>query len=388
MRRFRRFSVPAGTKTGCNAPDKPSGVWSWRPPTPTLTACLRRLLIVRRLGSSSLRCSSPASSRRWERSRPWRQPPGPQGRDHRRAGRRRHRTAIAPRRGPRPRRPQVHAGRHRALLPERDVAGGQRGAPGRQRSSSTWATATAGRARIATRSTRPPRTASGSTRGPAADDYAHQYFGEAGSRQRQAREERGRPAPPPLLRQSGNTRARRRRGHARPGEAAGRQLRRRLHQGRRVGRDRRGVREPRPHASRPSSAAAGRSTRSGAHAPARTATPSRSRARAAPGTSPRWTRRAARPGSRVRSCCESGLASADVLAGAAARPSRGGDRRSCRARPEPGSRRDRASEPDLQGRDAAAGPPSSTSSASRSRTAAGLPKSIEASVRWDPLDAP
>ncbi len=44
--------------------------------------------------------------------------------------------------------------------------------------SSTWATATAGRAAIATRSTRSARTGSASTRPLGGDDSAHQYFGE------------------------------------------------------------------------------------------------------------------------------------------------------------------------------------------------------------------
>ena len=139
---------------------------------------------MRRLGSSSSRCSSPASSRRWERSRPGGGPAvpkvviivGPAGAatDGYRAEAR---AAAAVARSYTP-------GRHRGLLAQRDVAGRQERAPGRSRSSSTWATATAGRAAIATRSTRRPRTASGSTRAPAATTTPTSTSARTGSRPR------------------------------------------------------------------------------------------------------------------------------------------------------------------------------------------------------------
>ena len=64
-------------------------------------------------------------------------------------------------------------------------------------------------------------------------------------RERRPRQGRGRPAPPPVLRER-PVRARARRGHPRPGEAARRQLRGRLHQGRGVRGHRGGVHEPVP----------------------------------------------------------------------------------------------------------------------------------------------
>ena len=58
------------------------------------------------------------------------------------------------------------------------MAGGAATRSRAHRSWSTWATATAGRASTATRSTRRPRTGSASTRSSARGDSAHQYFGE------------------------------------------------------------------------------------------------------------------------------------------------------------------------------------------------------------------
>ena len=116
----------------------------------------------------------------------------------------------------------------------------------------------------------------------------------------QARQERGRPAQPPVLRQRQH-RARPAGGHARRGQPAGRQLRGRLHPGGRLRRHRRGLVEPLLLRHARSSAAPGRSRTPGCAARARTGTGSGSPASAARATSPRWTRRRAPPGSPARS---------------------------------------------------------------------------------------
>ena len=132
-------------------------------------------------------------------------------------------------------------------------------------------------------------------------DSTHQYFGEGRRRVAgQARQERRRPAQPPVLRQR-PVRARAARGHARPGAPARRQLRGGLRPGRRVGGHRRGVPEPvvlregdpRWRPVDPERLA---------EQPERERPPHRLRERsAAPATSPRWTPRPPRPGSRARS---------------------------------------------------------------------------------------
>ena len=96
---------------------------------------------------------------------------GARGLDHARVPRARERGGR--------RRPRRRRRGRQGLLPERHLAGRPRRRSTARRSSSTWATATAGRAGTATRSTRPPRTASGSTRSAAPVTTAHQYFGEA-----------------------------------------------------------------------------------------------------------------------------------------------------------------------------------------------------------------
>ena len=103
---------------------------------------------------------------------------GPAGRDHRRAVRCRHGPVSRP--GPRRgrRRAPIHAGRHGALLPQRHVARRPARAPGRQRRHLHGPRQRLAESRIATPSTRRPRTASGSTRAPAATTTQHQYFGE------------------------------------------------------------------------------------------------------------------------------------------------------------------------------------------------------------------
>ena len=76
------------------------------------------------------------------------------------------------------------------------------------------------------------------------DDTSHQYFGESQGRERSS----SRPDAVVLLNHlcyaSGLSEPGLARGHPRPGQAAGRQLRRRVHPGGRVGRHRRGVHEP------------------------------------------------------------------------------------------------------------------------------------------------
>ena len=154
-----------------------------------------------------------------------RPPRGPQGRLHRRTGRRRHErlSRAGPRRRPRSpgSTPRTSSSSTRPTRP-----GPPSRTPSRApRSSSTWATATAGRAATAIRCIRPRRTASASTRPPAAATTTHQYFGEASIASRgQAGQERGRPAQPPVLRER-QLGARAAGGHARRRQAAGRQLR-------------------------------------------------------------------------------------------------------------------------------------------------------------------
>ena len=103
----------------------------------------------------------------------------------------------------------------------------------RDRSSSTWATATAGRAR--TRTTRKYTTKDGFGLNATAGngDYNNKYYGEPYVDDARPRPERDRPAPPPVLRvgQLASRATPSRRVDRR--QAARRQLRRRLPQGRR-----------------------------------------------------------------------------------------------------------------------------------------------------------
>ena len=166
--------------------------------------------------------------------------PGPQGRDHRGTGRGDDR-GVPPRgsRGGR-RGPSVHARRHRDLLPERDVAGRQGGPPGRLARRLHGP-----RQRLA--EPLPRRALSAHAERLRAQPerrrerlHASVLRGEPDRGVDQAREGRGRPAPPPVLRQR-PVGAGPARGDPRPGEAARRQLRGRVHRRWRVGGHRRGV---------------------------------------------------------------------------------------------------------------------------------------------------
>ena len=155
---------------------------------------------------------------------------GPQGRRRGRTVRRGHEPVS--RGGPRGRdaRPALHPGRHRDLLPQRDVAGGSGGAPGseprhlhgpRQRMAEPVP-------RLALSPDPERLRAQPGARG---QRFEHQYFGEARiADEREPRQGRRRPAQSPVLR-VGQQRAWRSRGHARHGPPARRQLRGGLHQG-------------------------------------------------------------------------------------------------------------------------------------------------------------
>ena len=152
-------------------------------------------------------------------------------------------------------------------------------------------------------------------------DDSHQYFGEASV----AREVKLAKNAVVLLNHlcyaSGISEPEPSRGHARSGQAAGRQLRGGLHPRRCVGGRRRGLGEPELTWCERSSAAASRSraawrTR---RAPSETSLPSR--AREAPGSPRRWSPRPRARVSVARSSLKSGLARRQVLASAAGPPS-------------------------------------------------------------------
>ena len=193
---------------------------------------------------------------------------------------------------------EVHPERRQGLLPRRDVARGQAGAPGRldrrlprprQRLAEPY------------RNELTPSTQNGMGLNPNNGREHPPVLRRGSDRQGdQAREERGRDLQPPLLRER-QLRARPARGVARRRPAARRQLRRRLHPGRRRGGHRRGLHGPgllrevdprRQVDRRPDLARARRPT---------TATCSASTASGARATPPSWTPTRRRPASTARS---------------------------------------------------------------------------------------
>ena len=312
----------------------------------------------------------------------------PEGRRHRRAGRRGH--GPLPRGGARSRRarPPLHPGRHRDLLAQRDVAGRQGRAPGRQPRHLHGP-----RQRLAEQVPQQPLPADPERLRAQPEPRRRRRHPPvlrrgADRRGRQARQERRRAAQPPVLRV----------GQQRAGLAEGTlgQARQRVDNfaagfiaAGAVGRRRRGLRQPEPHGPRRPRPASAPSRRPGAAPDGERQRLRVRERRAAPGTSPRWIPSATTPGSRARSSSRQGLASADVLRERARQrgrvPRRTGRRR--RARPEPGRRAGSTlGAPTLSGstvgrrQDQLPAPVHDR----RPRQAA---EDVQASVRWDLLEA-
>ena len=145
------------------------------------------------------------------------------------------------------------------------------------------------------------RTASASNPSAGNGDGTHQYFGEASHRPRASSSRRTRSccsttcATPRATASPACPRARS------PGPPAGRQLRGRVHRGRRVGRRRRGATQPEPHAPLRPGRRQRHRRRPGDRPERQPARDSPSRASAARATSPRWTPNGRRRASSGRS---------------------------------------------------------------------------------------
>ena len=214
----------------------------------------------------------------------------------------------------------------------------RRGRPSRTRSraprsSSTWATATAGRAPIATTSTRRPRTASGSTRRPAATTRRTSTSARRRSRSQIKLAKNAVVLLNHLCYASGNSEPGLPEGTLDQAQPAGRQLRRRLHQGRRRRRSSPRRRRARRTSSRRSSAAAGRSRRAWRTAPSANGHRLAFASTRSPGYVAQMDTETATSGFTRSIVMKAGLAPADVRAGAAGSASGRGARTAARSRP-------------------------------------------------------
>ena len=114
---------------------------------------------------------------------------------------------------------QVHPQRRQGLQPERDLGEGQGGGRRARRSSSTWATATAGRARTPTTPKYTTKDGFGLNATAGAGDYNNKYYGEPYMATLDLAPERGRHPQPPVLR-LGQLRAGQPRADASPSPAS------------------------------------------------------------------------------------------------------------------------------------------------------------------------